>query len=154
MRWLSELELSIALTSWFPAPWTPAALAQSLARVHQDAPVLQDRAWAWLSDPDFAAEPNPAGGWIVTRSERGDRETAHLTSDHRLTVMWQDHFRGKFAFPLAHSVDPEDVAALAAASLAAQEFDERDADYSYRTSWRATRDEALATARRYGHPGR
>ncbi|WP_188893188.1 hypothetical protein [Microlunatus endophyticus] len=146
--WLTAVELSVSLTSWFPAPWTPESLARTLSRHHRDAPApTRWAAWAWLGDPSFSAMPGADGSWTVVRSERGNEETARLPGDRALVVLWMDHFRDKYGFPLAHAVDPADVAELAPASLAVISADAADAAFAYRASWRDQRDEALAAAR-------
>ena len=146
-RWLTPLELATALTSWFPAPWTPSTLAETLGRVHHQPPTPHRTGWEWSYDPQFRAAPNPRGGWTVTRHERGDVDTEQLASDRDLVVLWLDHFREKFAFPLAHVRDAADTATLAPATLAVLRADERDAAHAYRATWRAERDAALTAAR-------
>lgn len=141
--WLTPLELSASLTTWFPAPWTPAALAATLVRDDRDAPTGGPDTWRWLNDPDFAATRGPHGGWSVTRHERGAVETGRLDSDRDLVVLWLDHFRHAFGFPLGHRVEGADVAALAPATHAVRQADEKNAAFPYRASWRASRDAAL-----------
>lgn len=152
-RWLTPLELSVSLTAWFPAPWTPQTLAQTLSREHNDSPSLRGRRWVWFSDPDFSAEPIRGGGWTITRHERGDRVTEPLGDDRDLVVLWLAHFREKFGFPLGHSHDAADVAALAPASVAVITSDEVDAAFPYRSTWRAERDAALSAVRSDIDPG-
>lgn len=146
--WPTRLELHASLTSWFPAPWTPTVLARVLGRAGTGTP-QQDRhgTWRWFDDPDFSAAPHPDGSWTVTRHERGARETAHLASDRDLIVLWLAHFRGRFAFPLAHHREAGDLAALAPAVQAVIAADERDAAAPYRATWRAERKAALDAAR-------
>lgn len=144
--WLTPLELSVSLTAWFPAPWTPALLAQTLVRSHRDSPTLAGISWRWLNDPDFSAVPHDGGGWVVTRSERGSSETEALKGDRDLVVLWIAMFREKYAFPLAFRYDDDDLDALSPASLAILEADAKDAAYPYRASWRAERSAALAVA--------
>lgn len=147
-HWLTALEVSVSLTSWFPAPWTPESLARTLSRHHRDAPApTRWAAWEWLGDPSFSAVPGADGTWTVVRSERGDEETGQLPGDRALVVLWMDHFREKYGFPLAHVVDPADVAELAPAALAVISADATDAAFPYRASWRDQRDQALAAAR-------
>lgn len=142
-RWLTPLELSASLTSWFPAPWTPALLARTLERSHGAPFAPTPGTWTWQQDPSFHAKPHPDGGWTVIRSERGHEEDAHLASDRDLVVLWMAHFRKRFAFPMAHVTNPDDIAAVAAASRVVIDVDARDAAYPYRDSWRAERDTVL-----------
>ncbi|GAA3650582.1 hypothetical protein [Microbacterium marinilacus] len=147
-QWLTPLELSVSLTSWFPAPWTPDALARSL-RPRSGAPTRGSAGeWRWLDDPDFLAAPDGGAGWRIVRSERGTRTPEGLVDDRDLVVLWMAHFRGKFAFPLGHGRDADEVRRLAVASAAVVEADEKDAAYPYRSSWRDERDAALTEARR------
>lgn len=145
LRWLTPLELSASLTSWFPAPWTPDALARALAPARgRGAPFSPTPGtWTWLVDPYFHAKPHPDGGWTVIRSERGQEEEGRLTGERDLVVLWMQHFREKFAFPVAHAYEPDDIAAVALASQAVIDADARDAAYPYRENWRAERDTAL-----------
>jgi len=153
VRWLTALELSVSLTTWFPAPWTPVSLAETLAREHGGSPVRRGTGWTWFSDPDFTATPVAGGGWTVTRHERGDRVNDPVRDDRDLVVLWLAHFRAKFGFPLGHSHDDADVAALAPASLAVVASDAVDAAFPYRSNWRTERDAALAAARSDVDPG-
>ncbi|WP_035702099.1 hypothetical protein, partial [Glycomyces tenuis] len=72
---LTRLELQVSLASFFPAPWTPAALSQALTGLgRQDVPRGYDTGkWDWGYDPDFTATPLAAGGWEIERHERGSR---------------------------------------------------------------------------------
>lgn len=146
-RRLTPLELSVSLTSWFPAPWTPEALADALTDAPYGGPRRTRAGWRWMGDPDFAAEPARGGGWTVTRHERGTVDTAHLADDRDLVVLWLSHHRGRYGYPLAHSHDAADALALASASLAVIRSDAVDAAFPYRATWREERDGALATAR-------
>ncbi len=149
-RWLTPLELSVSLTTWFPAPWTPTALAAALHGL-PDAPTSAARgAWDWLHDPEFFAKQTTDGGWKVQRHERGSVSTEQIASDRDLVVLWMSHFREKFGFPLAGRYDDAELADLAAASLAVLDADAKDAAYPYRESWRADRSAALAAARNAG----
>ncbi len=117
-RRLTPLELSVSLTSWFPAPWTPEALADALVDAPYGGPGRTRDGWRWMGDPDFAAAPARGGGWTVTRHERGDVDTTHLADDRDLVVLWLSHHRGRYGYPLAHAHDDADVFALSPASLA------------------------------------
>ncbi|NNC14102.1 hypothetical protein HII28_19805 [Planctomonas sp. JC2975] len=141
--WLTPLECSVSLTSWFPAPWTPEALARPLSREHRDPPVFADGAWRWLFDPDFTARAGIDGGWEIIRHERGSRSVATVQTDRALTTLWMSHFRTKFAFPLGHAVQPADLETLTQASIAVKTADATDAARPYRSSWRRMRDETI-----------
>ncbi|MFT2749360.1 hypothetical protein ACMT9U_07260 [Clavibacter sp. Sh2036] len=137
----------MSLTSWFPAPWTPEALADALVDVPYGGPTRTRGGWRWMGDPDFTAVPADGGGWTVTRHERGMFDTVHLADDRDLVVLWLSHHRGTRGYPVAHSHDAADAVALAPASLAVIRSDAVDAEYAYRTIWRDERDRALAAAR-------
>jgi hypothetical protein len=146
-RRLTPLELSVSLTSWFPAPWTPDALADALVDAPYGGPRRTRDGWRWMGDPDFTASPARGGGWTVAPHERGTVDTSHLADDRDLVVLWLSHHRGRFGYPLAHAHDEADVAALAPASLAVIRSDAVDAAFPYRATWREERDRALAAAR-------
>lgn len=145
---LTPVELSVSLTTWFPAPWTLDALAAALAVQQRDAPTRSGSSWRWLYDPEFTATADGRGGWEVIRFERGSKSSATLASDRDLVVLWLAHFRQQFAIPIGHKYEPTDVAALAPATLAVAHADARDAAYPYRRSWRTERAAALAAADR------
>lgn len=44
--WLTEFELGVSLTTWFPAPWTPTALAEALERAGSAAPIGAGEHWS------------------------------------------------------------------------------------------------------------
>lgn len=146
-RWLSPTELSVSLSTWFPAPWTPEALAQTLKNAgFRFGPRASGENWSWDGDPDFGARPDPAGGWSITRHERGSVTTEHLESDRDLTLLWIEHHRARFVLPLGVRHDEADIAALAPASLAVRIADEVDGEYPYRTAWVTERTAALGQA--------
>ena len=146
---LSALELRVSLTSWFPVPWTPTALAAALTAQSLFAPRRQGEGWVWEGDPDFEAQPQ-GPGWLITRRERGDTETAELADDRDLVVLWMQQFRDKFGFPMAHTYDGSDVAALVPAVAAVRRADAIDAALPYRASWRAEREAAISAFRELG----
>lgn len=143
-RWPSAAALSASLSTWFPAPWTPETLAETLKRVNNDAPGNTGVAWRWGGDPDFSARPKDGGGWEITRHERGALECESLRDDRDLVLCWIGYYRARFIFPLGWRYEDEDVRAMAPATRAVLAADARDAEYAYRSSWRSKRAGFLA----------
>jgi hypothetical protein len=111
---LSPLALIASLSSFFPAPWTPDALAAALAgRIGE--PIRHRDAWRWMGDPDFSAVPREGGGWDIIRHERESFENGILAHDGDLVLLWMDHFRSRFPLPFGHSYEHSDAALLAPA---------------------------------------
>lgn len=142
---LTPFELGTAMATYFPAPWTPGALAAALAQGRRDAPrLLEDGRWSWLYDPDFTAAPREGGGWEVERHERGSRRAeAVLESEGDLVLMWMDHFHSHFDYPYGWRVDEPDLDAFAAAARAVRAAHAVDAARPYLANWRAEREAAL-----------
>jgi hypothetical protein len=142
---LTPLELEVAMATFFPAPWTPATLAEALAPVSRYAPrARSDGRWDWDFDPVFTATPSEPQGWVIERDERGSISTQQLESDGDLVLLWMDHFRDRHPFPYGWRADEADARALAPAALAAREAHAADAALPYLTSWRAEREALLA----------
>ncbi|WZH38462.1 MAG: hypothetical protein PIR02_07270 [Microbacterium enclense] len=146
---LSPLALRVSMSTFFPAPWTPEALALALEGFGYGVPVRGRGGWAWGGDPDYAATPTRQG-WEIERHERGSRTRASLTHPGDLVLLWMDMFRNRFPYPIAHmpaaSVPmPEALAAAARATLTAHAT---NVAMPYLQSWRDERDGARA-----GRPG-
>lgn len=140
---LSPTALVASLSSFFPAPWTPDALAEALAR-RNGAPVRQGDGWRWMGDPEFSATPRDGGGWEIVRFERGTVSKWVLTRDGDLVLLWMDHFRSRFSVPFGRGYELTDAVSLAPAVRAARRAHEVNTAYPYLVSWRTERDEALA----------
>ncbi|MFS0703785.1 hypothetical protein AB6N23_04615 [Cellulomonas sp. 179-A 9B4 NHS] len=137
----SALAMRIAVRTFFPAPWTPRALAESLRATgvlgaqHVEA---DERRARWGSDPTFAAERRDDGSWHVTRSERGStRVYAELAGDDDLVLMLQEHYV-VFGFPLGHRTDDVPVDALVTAATWGVESWTRHTALPYVATWSAT----------------
>ncbi|RKE60557.1 hypothetical protein [Microbacterium sp. AG238] len=139
---LSPLALTASLSSFFPAPWTPDALATALAG-RFGAPVRHRDAWRWMGDPDFSAIPREGGGWDIVRHERGSFSNGVLTHDGDLVLLWMDHFRSRFPLPFGHSYQRSDADLLAPAVRAARRAHDVNTAYPYLVTWRTERDAAL-----------
>jgi hypothetical protein len=142
---LSALALSVSLSTFFPAPWTPEALALALDGSGYGTPVRGRGGWSWGGDPDYTAT-RVRPGWRIERHERGSRTHATLPDDGDLTLLWMDMFRSRFPYPIAHTPvssvpPPEALAAAARATLAAHSA---NVAMPYLQSWREERDRAGA----------
>ena len=145
---LTRLELATALSTWFPAPWTPESLAAVLRRALGPGPARRGEAWRWGSDPDFSASPAAGGSWRIIRHERGSRTETSVRDDRDLVVLWLSHFRSRFTVPWGakYSGQEADERALAPASLAVLRADIIDAGLPYRADWMEHRAELFAAA--------
>ena len=142
---LSALALSVSLSTFVPAPWTPEALALALDGSGYGTPVRGRGGWSWGGDPDYTAT-RVRPGWRIERHERGSRTHATLPDDGDLTLLWMDMFRSRFPYPIAHTPvssvpPPEALAAAARATLAAHSA---NVAMPYLQSWREERDRAGA----------
>ncbi|PRY54772.1 hypothetical protein [Glycomyces artemisiae] len=145
---LTPLELTVALATYFPAPWTPAALAAVLADRHGAPRDLGDGSWNWGYDPDFTAVPREGGGWEVERHERGSRRPfATLERDGDLVLMWMDHVRTSFAYPYGWRAEAAVADALAEPVRAVRRAHAADAGRPYLVNWRAERERFLDEGR-------
>lgn len=147
---LTRLELQVSLATFFPAPWTPAALAQALPGLgRQDTPrALDGGAWNWGYDPDFTARPVAEGGWEIERHERGSRTTATLAADGDLALLWMADFSTRHSYPFGYSVEEAEARTLAPAVAAVREAHAVDTAYPYMANWRERRDAAMRDASR------
>ncbi|MFC8191232.1 hypothetical protein ACFUMH_06150 [Cellulomonas sp. NPDC057328] len=145
----SPLAMRIAVRTFFPAPWTPRALADSLR-----ATGVLGTEWVeagegrvhWGSDPTFRAERRADGTWHVTRSERGStRVYADLPGDDDLVLMLQAH-HVVFGFPLGHRTDDVPVDALVRAATQGADSWTRHSALPYVATWTATVAEARRAA--------
>ncbi|RRR96901.1 hypothetical protein [Glycomyces terrestris] len=141
---LSPLELTVALATFFPAPWTPAALAAVLAARERFGPRELEGVWNWEFDPDFTAVPRAGGGWEVERHERGSRRPwASLEHEGDLVLMWMDHYRTTSAYPYGWRADEGAGEALAESARAVRLAHAADAAKPYLANWRAERERFL-----------
>ncbi|MFB8003552.1 hypothetical protein [Nocardia sp. NPDC056000] len=125
-RPLDPLVLQICMATYFPAPWTPATLADALTTAQPrlappqlSAPEMYaSGAWRWGGDPVFSAEPRSAGGWEVERFERGNIETQVLTGYDNLVLWWMRDYSNRYPYPIGWGVDDHDARILAPAVAA------------------------------------
>lgn len=146
---LSPLALRVSLSTFFPAPWTPEALAAALNGFGYGTPVRGRGGWSWGGDPDYAARPTRQG-WEIERHERGSRTRATLPHEDDLVLLWMDMFRNRFPYPIAHVTDPAAPApgSLADAARATLAAHATNVVMPYLQNWIRERDEA-----RDGGPG-
>jgi hypothetical protein len=140
---LSPLTLGVSMSTFFPAPWTPEALALALDGSGYGTPIRTRGGWSWGGDPDYTATRGRPG-WQIERQERGSRTYATLPDDGDLVLLWMDMFRGRFPYPIAHTpagsvLPPEALAAAARATLAAHSV---NVAMPYLQGWRRERDRA------------
>ncbi|WP_136588058.1 hypothetical protein [Microbacterium hydrothermale] len=146
---LSPLALRVSLSTFFPAPWTPEALAAALNGFGYGTPVRGRGGWSWGGDPDYAARPTRQG-WEIERHERGSFSHATLAHEDDLVLLWMDMFRNRFPYPIAHVADPAAPApgSLADAARATLAAHATNVAMPYLQNWIRERDEA-----RDGEPG-
>jgi|GEM_PF-2245064 len=146
---LSPLALRVSLSTFFPAPWTPEALAAALNGFGHGTPVRGRGGWSWGGDPDYAARPTRQG-WEIERHERGSFSHATLAHEDDLVLLWMDMFRNRFPYPIAHVADPAAPApgSLADAARATLAAHATNVAMPYLQNWIRERDEA-----RDGGPG-
>ncbi len=140
---LSPFALRVSMSTFFPAPWTPEALALALDGFGYGTPVRGRGGWSWGGDPDYAARLTRQG-WQIERHERGSRSRATLPHEGDLVLLWMDMFRNRFPYPIAHVRDPAvpgpgSLAEAARATLAAHAT---NAAMPYLQNWIREREEA------------
>ncbi|SDE13488.1 hypothetical protein [Glycomyces harbinensis] len=141
---LTRTELDAALSTYFPAPWTPAALAAVLAAHDRFPPREQGGRWNWHYDPDFTATPREEGGWEIESHERGSRRVEMVLESHDdLVLLWMDHFHKHFLYPYGWRLDEPELNAFAAAAKAVRTAHAADAAKPYLRNWRTEREAAL-----------
>jgi len=92
---LSELELQVCFQSFFPAPWELSDLAELVNDRQKSFRPTNEGGWRWLFDPEFEAKPDPAGGWLLLRHERGWFEEDKLDGDYDLCLLWMAMMSGR-----------------------------------------------------------
>lgn len=143
---LSRLEFDIAVSTFFPAPWTPEAFAEqlNLHRPQQFNPWATGNApWSWLFDPGFEARRLPGGGWNITRNERGKLSQYVLEHDGDLVLEWMDVFTRR-----TYSIETGDretfvMQSLAPAVTATRKADAAEQAYPVHEYWRAKLQDTL-----------
>jgi len=146
---LSPMALRVSLSTFFPAPWTPEALASALNGFGSGTPVRGRGGWSWGGDPDYTARPTRQG-WEIERHERGSFSHATLAHEDDLVLLWMDMFRNRFPYPIAHVADPAVPApgSLADAARATLAAHAENVAMPYLQNWMREREHA-----RDGGPG-
>lgn len=140
----TPLELSVAMATYFPAPWTPEALAGTLATVNRFAPRQRpDGRWDWDIDPLFTATPAEPHGWEIQRNERGSISTSALAGDGDLVLLWMYHFESSHPYPYGWRAEADDARSLAPAVKAMREAHAVDTALPYLANWRSEREAFL-----------
>jgi len=115
---LSELELQVCFQSFFPAPWELSDLAELVNDRQKSFRPTNEGGWRWLFDPEFEAKPDPAGGWMILRHERGWFEQDHLDGEYDLALFWMSMMSehgwgtGEYEFARQQFLAPAAVAAV------------------------------------------
>ena len=104
--------LQVAICTYFPAPWSPWGLAQTLAQV--DPPVgrswvIEDRRIG-VFDGEVAewAVRNGLGRWQTYRRDRSQESADHLlASDDDMVIYLMAEYRPTHPYPLGWAVDDD-----------------------------------------------
>ncbi|MDV7100910.1 hypothetical protein R4227_12385 [Gordonia amicalis] len=144
---LHRLELDVTIRSFFPAPWTPTALARQLQTAgFGTAPRDHHGRWEWLNDPDFTAHRTD-GGWLIDDHERGSHHYTRLAHPGDLVLLWMSHFTTRTPFPFGWAVDDGDLTALGRPAAAVRSALDRDRALPYLENWRARKAAGLPDER-------
>ena len=132
--------LTLAMVSYFPAPWTPQRINEVIEQVlPRDGPRSRSEpaVISWGSDPGFSAARDAAGGgWEVGASERGtDQLVGRFSNDDDL-VLYRMSFARSHPMPFAWSWDSSNMPALQRAAAAARAAWVPHAQLPYLVSWR------------------
>jgi hypothetical protein len=140
--------LNIAVTTYFPAPWTPLGIHRELLTTgvgfgtytvpwHVINPErdFHENSLVWGSDPIFSAFRDDDGRWTVTKSERGvDRVELSSASDDDM-VLYRQSFEHVFAAPFGWRYNPLAVQNLEPAADALRSAWADHSTYPYISSW-------------------
>lgn len=115
---LSEVELKLCCSTFFPAPWALGDLAELLADGLARFRPTPEGGWRLFSDPDYEAKPDPEGGWLLLCHERGYFDEDKLDANYDLCLLWMAMAFGRgwgtneFEFDNAKFVAPEAAARI------------------------------------------
>ena len=131
--------LTLAMVTYFPAPWTPHGLNDVIG----DVLTPRDRGrrtsasmMAWEIDPRFVAARSGSGDWEVTASERGrDRLVGRIAGDDDM-VLYRMSFARTHPMPFGWSWDDSNMDALERAAVAARTAWTAHAQLPYLADWR------------------
>ncbi len=131
--------LTVAMVTYFPAPWTPHGLNEVAYDVFVPDHWPQRTTpghLGWNSDPYFSATRSDAGEWEVTASERGnDRVAGRFSTDDDM-VLYRMSFARGHPMPFGYEWDTSNVDALARAADTARAAWSRHAPLPYISNWR------------------
>ena len=135
----SRTVLTLAMVTYFPAPWTPAGLDDVMRQVmHPDLerrPVVPG-ILGWGSDPGFRAVRGAAGDWTVTSSERGTDSLAGRFAGDDDMVLYRMSFARSHPLPFGWGWDHSHADGLQRAATAARSAWSRHAELPYLSHWR------------------
>ncbi len=140
---LSPLALGVSLSTFFPAPWTPKALAEPrrARSVHPE----RGRGKLGVGRRSRLSGDHPPRRMVDRAARARLRTRATLAHEGDLVLLWMDMFRNRFPYPIAHmpSTLAESPAALAVAARATRGAHAANTAMPYLQNWRAERDRAL-----------
>ena len=115
--------LTLAMVTYFPAPWTVDVLSDVIHQVLEpDDPRARSTpgSVSWGMDPHYTATRSAAGEWEVNQEERGTRQLAgHFANDDDM-VLYRLSFARSHPMPFGWSWDRSEVDSLAPAAEAAR----------------------------------
>lgn len=131
--------LTLAMVTYFPAPWTPHGLTDVFHDVLGQFPRRGDSSpgkLEWNSDPSFHATRSDAGEWEVMSYERGTWElVARLSTDDDM-VLYRMSFVNNHPLPFGWGWRWSDMDELERAAQAAQAAWAPRAEFTYLKNWR------------------
>jgi hypothetical protein len=140
--------LDIAVSTYFPAPWTPLGIHQELLTIGVGYGTIhgpefevkperdfRDGRLAWGSDPIFDAVRDDEGRWTVTSSERGTTLVELNSVNDDDMVLYRQSFERVFAAPLGVRYDPLAVPDLDRAADAMRSAWAQHSTLPYITVW-------------------
>lgn len=132
--------LTLAMVTYFPAPWTAAGLneviGQVLTRDNPPRHVLPGKV-SWGFDPRFTAARGAAGDWEVTASERGTDRLVGRFADENDLVLCRMSFARSHPMPFGWSWDDSNMTALDGAAAATRGAWATHAQLPYLEIWRS-----------------
>ena len=135
----SRLVLTLAMVTYFPAPWTPGGLNDVVQQVMDpDVPhrPANPGTVGWGGDPGFHAVRGNAGDWTVTSSERGtDTLVGRFAGDDDM-VLYRMSFARSHPMPFGWGWDRSHQEGLERAATAARTAWSPHAELPYLSQWR------------------
>jgi hypothetical protein len=132
--------LRVAVSTFFPAPWTPGSFVAAVrdSGLTSGDWYVEADAVGYRSDPDFHAARSATGAWTASFVERGQsRVDAELATDDDLVLYLMDLLR-RNPYPLGWKpADDDRLAAITAGVDPVLAAWRRHADLPYIADWTA-----------------